>query len=194
MNTAQLNSFEINGGALDAIQRSIILAQAVAQVSAYPRVWARGLLNTPLVAQASSSFGGRMRARSALTVSPSASISTSLRNYTTSPTALAAQASVFARGESYPRGYVSDALVWPVTSLTTFDGRMRGRSVLTVTPEASVYPTPTSFRVARGQAAVTAVAEIWLAFEVNRRIPYDEDTVDERTMIVPPEDRTVIVS
>lgn len=194
MNTAPLNSVTLNGGIFDPVQRSATFIDVVAQVTAGARTYARGLIGTTFTVEADVVASPRMVARGAVTIPVTAEIITSLRRYTTSPVSISPEAVISARGERYPRGLVRDPIAWPIPASLVFDGHVVRRGVVDVQPEASVALSPRSYALVRDPLNWYGKVEFWLQVGTVKRIPYDEDTVPERTMVVSTEDRTVYVS
>ncbi len=194
MNSAPLNSVTLNGGVFDSVQRSVTHIDVVAQVTAGARTYARGLIGTTFTAQADVGITPRMRARASVVIPVTAEIVTTIRRYTTSPVTLFPEAAISARGERYPRGLVRDPMPWPIPASLVFDGRVIHRGVVTMQPQAYTALTPRSYALVRDPLNWYAKVEFWLQVGTVKRIPYDEDTVPERTMVVSTEDRTVYVS
>ncbi len=216
MNSAALNSFAINGAPVDAVVRSAVLANVVAQITAHPRVWARGLLDQAFEVAASTSFAGKVFRRSLVSVANEASLFFGIKNYTTQPTAYTVRADIVAGGEAVERELISNPLTWANSLLVTVSGSVVARSPVSAAPQASIVANDSTriavyAPVAFGAQAAVAVGGYSFANvrdttnlvvralvnvdpDIARQIPYDEDTVDERTIIVGREDRLLYVS
>lgn len=194
MNSAPLNGFVLNGASYNAVQRSVTLFDVVAQVTLNPRVWVRGLVANAFVASAQVLAKSSVRIRAVTQWAVEASSVYTLRNFTTSPVGWANQAEVTVQGEVFDRTLVSAPVVLNAVALTVFDGGIHVREPTTLAPTASIVAKETSYTRHRDVLNWPTQADIWLQFDILRRIPYDEDTVEERTILVPEDQRLVYVS
>lgn len=194
MNSAPLNSVEINGAPDDALQRSATFIDAAAQVTLGPRVWARGLIGSTWTPTASVTETARTFARSIVNIAAAAEITTNIRRYTTSPVTVSVWADMLVSGAVEDRTLVRAPVTIDVGAIADFDASVLARSPLTMQPEASVGVAATSFARVRSAENWSAQASIWLQFDILKRIPYDEDSVPERTIVMSEDPRVVYVS
>lgn len=192
MNTAPLNTFDVNADLLDFNQRSAVVASVVAQVYAEPRVhrMTGGVAFQPL---AQVSVDARLRVRGAANVEVSASILDAIKSYTTSPVTISPGADVVASGTSYERGFVRDPSVWSVQANVGANPRLLARSPLVLAVDASIAAEPHSYSLVYAPVVVPASVDVWVSVGVYQRIPFVDNAVDERSIIVPYEGRTAVV-
>ena len=192
MNTAALNTFAVNSDVLDSFQRSAVVATVVAQVYADPRVYRKpGALALPV--QASVTANSRALMRSAASVVASATLTDTIRSYTTSPVAFTAAVNVVATGASYTRGYVRVQQDFTAQAAVSANPRVHARSVTVVPAEASIYAVGRSYTKVRSATVIQAAVDVWSSVGVYQRIPFVDNAVDERSIVVPYEGRTAVV-
>jgi hypothetical protein len=157
-------------GEVNTTARATITAVGTAQPPGF------GFLKANVTPRASIALVPRKLRKLFVTSTPRAQIAiTGNLSYTIHPgeVDVLARAVVTATGERYAKANGSAAVI--------------GRANIALTGK-------NYYSLILGSASVVGRAQVVIDFEVRKQIPYDEDAPDERTMLLPEQDRTMVVT
>lgn len=193
MNRAGLNTVVLNAAPLDPIQRAVVHMYAVASAVVQSRKLALAkIISAPV---ATITLKGRAFIRGAAAVEAIGSVVLIGYNRFYASIAAQARALVVAAGTAYPKEYIyapltayAKAVLWPDSVVL----RRQPQSYVGRATASISYAS--SFSKVLGRASVVAKALPHWDFSTYKRLPYDEDATDDRTMVVSADDRTMTVA
>ncbi len=173
MNRAALNTVVLNAESLNAFQRVQIALSAAASIV----------------------FGSPMVVRGPVTVVCQAAAQVVITGMEAVFAAVAAiaRAVVSVTGTSFPVNPVSVPVAATARAIVAATGLVESHTPVAVSARADLTITESSFSYVLGMAAVSAVADVGIDFETYKRLPFDENATEERTMLVPEQDRRMVV-
>lgn len=193
MNRYTINASNLNTEQQSVVQRAIIAMLAVASGVANYRI--HFFAQVAGVARASASQVSRTLARSLVTASAVATSVLANQNRYWARLGATARASIESVGTVYVRDYIQSAANLAVSAVIWAKSLTIGRGIVSETARAVATITGKHYYTRwLGQAAARAYAQAVINFETRKQIPYDENAPDIRTMPVPSDNRTMMVT